>query len=282
VSGSIAFTDADLADTHVASVAAQGAGYVGALTLGALRDSTGGVTGSVGWIYSVPDGALDFLAAGQTVTQTYNVTITDSQGGATVQVVTVTLTGSNDPTVIVAAATTASGSVAELAATTASVALDAASGKIAFTDADLADSHVVVSIVPQAAGYLGSFVLGPLSDSTGGVIGSVAWSFTVKDGALDFLAAGQTLTQSYDVTLGDLHTGGRAVQTVTITLVGANDVPVIAGVKSGAVTEDVAVVAGNLAASGTLTIADADLGQSSFVAQASAAGSFGTFTLDAA
>ena len=39
---------------------------------------------------------------------------------------------------------------------------------------------------------------------------------------------------------------------------------------------------GALTTGGTLTIADADAGQASFAAQAATAGSFGTFTLDAA
>ena len=59
--------------------------------------------------------------------------------------------------------------------------------------------------------------------------------------------------------------------------------PVIGGVATGAVTEDVAVVAGNLTTSGALTIADVDQGQSNFTAQPGTAGSngYGTFTLAA-
>jgi VCBS repeat-containing protein len=54
-------------------------------------------------------------------------------------------------------------------------------------------------------------------------------------------------------------------------------------VNTGSVTEDVAVVSGNLTTSGVLTIADADQGQSNFTVQASTLGSngFGTFTLAA-
>src|SRR5437667_341626 len=53
---------------------------------------------------------------------------------------------------------------------------------------------------------------------------------------------------------------------------------------TGAVTEDVGVVAGNLTTGGALTIADVDQGQSSFTAQPGTAGSsgYGSFTLDAA
>src|SRR5438132_11829187 len=58
---------------------------------------------------------------------------------------------------------------------------------------------------------------------------------------------------------------------VTITIHGANDVPVLGGVITGSVTEDVGVVAGDLTTGGALTIADVDQGQSSFAAQSSEA-----------
>ncbi|MFW2561428.1 VCBS domain-containing protein, partial [Legionella sp. S2E2] len=47
------------------------------------------------------------------------------------------------------------------------------------------------------------------------------------------------------------------------------------------VTEDVNVANNNLSSGGTLTIADVDAGQSSFIAQPSVAGTYGTFTLAA-
>jgi VCBS repeat-containing protein len=377
--GSITFMDVDLTDVHSAGVTPQGLHYIGTLTLGPVSDSTGGATGSVGWTFSVIEGALDFLAAGQTLVQKYNVTLDDGHGGTAVQVVTVTLTGTNDApvchaittdvivpgTVTLAASFTdpdasdshtfaidttgtsglvtnngdgtfsydpngkfvslaagetavdhfnysvddghggvasatatvtvhghndapvitsglaqATSSVTEQAGVTASTVTDLASGTIAFTDANLSDTHTV-TVVEQGAGYVGTLTLGPISDSTGGITGSVGWTFSVVDGALDFLAAGQTLLQKYDVTVAD-HNGGAAVQVVTVTITGTNDVAVIGGVSTGAVTEDVAVTAGNLTASGALTITDADLGQSSFVAQGAAAGTFGTFTLDTA
>ena len=51
---------------------------------------------------------------------------------------------------------------------------------------------------------------------------SAGWSFTVSDSAIDYLKAGQTLTQKYDVTIDDGH-GGSTTQTVTVTLIGAGD-----------------------------------------------------------
>src|SRR5204863_211598 len=54
----------------------------------------------------------------------------------------------------------------------------------------------------------------------------------------------------------------------------------ISGTSSGNVTEDVSVISGNVASSGSLNISDTDLGQSTFVAQPSVAGTYGTFSLE--
>ncbi|MFW2561409.1 VCBS domain-containing protein, partial [Legionella sp. S2E2] len=51
--------------------------------------------------------------------------------------------------------------------------------------------------------------------------------------------------------------------------------------STGTVTEDANVINANLSSGGTLSIADVDAGQSSFIAQPSVAGTYGTFTLAA-
>ena len=108
------------------------------------------------------------------------------------------------------------------------------------------------------------------------------WTYAASNAqvAIQQLGAGQSVTDSFTATSLD----GSKTQVVTVTINGTNDVPVIGGVKTGAVTEDVGVVAGNLVASGALTIADGDQTESGFVAQAGTVGSsgLGTFTLDAA
>ena len=82
--------------------------------------------------------------------------------------------------------------------------------------------------------------------------------------------------------------GGSDTQTIAVSVTDQNDVaPVIGGVANGTVAEDTALMAGNSASagylwtSGSLTISDADSGQASFVAQASTAGAYGTFSLSA-
>jgi uncharacterized delta-60 repeat protein len=101
--GTIAFTDVDLSDTHSASVTPQGSGYLGNLTLGSV-DQAGN---SVGWTFTVADSALDSLAAGEVLTQLYDVQVSDGHGGTATKTVTVTITGRNDvPTVTNASAQT--------------------------------------------------------------------------------------------------------------------------------------------------------------------------------
>jgi hypothetical protein len=92
-----------------------------------------------------------------------------------------------------------------------------ASSSIAFSDPDTTDTHVA-SFVAESSGYVGSFKLGSVNETAD----TVGWSFQVADSAIDYLLAGQSLTQRYDVTIDDGH-GGTAMQTVTVVLNGASD-----------------------------------------------------------
>src|SRR6185312_14799057 len=206
--GSISFTDLDSSDTHTASVIANGNSYLGTFSLDPItQDSTNVQTGSVGWHFSVTDGALDFLAAGQQLIQSYTVTVNDGHGGTAQQVVTVTITGSNDAPVITSSAQAAA--VHELSNTAGIAALDTPDGTFTFTDRDLTDTHSA-SVAANGTGYLGNLTLGPIAqDSIGGSTGSLGWHFSVADNALDFLGAGEQRTQSYTVTVAEGH-GGTA------------------------------------------------------------------------
>jgi VCBS repeat-containing protein len=92
-----------------------------------------------------------------------------------------------------------------------------ASARITFTDADAGDVHAA-SFVARGTGYLGQFALTAMDQAAD----SFDWSFSVTDAAIDYLRAGESLVQKYDVTIDDGH-GGRALQTVTITLAGTDD-----------------------------------------------------------
>lgn len=94
-SGAITFTDADSTDLHSAAFAALGSGYLGTFSL-----NTGGIdsSDSVGWSFMVSDSAINYLKAGQTLTQLYDVTIDDGHGGTAIQTVTITINGADDAT----------------------------------------------------------------------------------------------------------------------------------------------------------------------------------------
>jgi len=220
-SGTVDFTDADLLDAHTVAVAPAAAGYLG--TLSAAVTSPGQVT----WGFDVADGDVEYLGAGESLTQSYTLAIDDGHGGTATQAVTITITGSNDAPVITGGVT--GGAVTEDAALAASGALD-------FGDIDRNDVHGV-SATSAASGYVGTFHAVLADDSTGDGAGQAAWNFEVSNGDIQYLGAGQNLTQTYAISVDDGN-GGTATQDVTITIAGVNDAPVIAGTVLGQVYED--------------------------------------------
>src|SRR5262249_11545585 len=73
-----------------------------ALTTLVTTDSSISTSGSIATTFSAPDKTFDFLAAGETLTITYNVTVTDNTGASLTQPVMITITGSNDAPVLAA------------------------------------------------------------------------------------------------------------------------------------------------------------------------------------
>jgi large repetitive protein len=248
-SGTIAISDVDQGQPSFQTVVTGAAGNLGSLVLA--------VNG--GYTYTVANGAVQFLGAGDTKVDSFTVTSLDG----TQNLVSFTIHGTNDVPVIGGVST---GSVTEDVGVAAGHL--ATGGSLTIADIDQGQS----TFVPQAsaAGTYGTFTL----DTAGN------WTYTADDGqpAIQQLGAGDSISDSFTAVSLD----GTASQLVTVTINGTNDVPVIGGVSTGSVTEDVGVVAGNLVAGGALTIADIDQGQSTFVPQASAVGTYGTFTLDAA
>jgi VCBS repeat-containing protein len=223
--GSITFTDADLIDTHGATfVKTSAAAALGTFSLGGVSESASTESGSVGWTYTLDNAKAQYLATGETVTETYKVTVADTHGSSADQTVTITITGTNDVVSVVAGSTTATGTVTEDANTTPSL-LDSqvASGSIAFTDADLIDTHTV-TFVPKATNTtsLGTFSLGTVSESATTTDGTVGWTYTLDNTKAQYLAAGQTVTETYTVTIDDGH-GSTTTQDVVITIVGTAD-----------------------------------------------------------
>ena len=224
----------------------QKAALTAAGTLALVKaDSTGTGAGSVAWSYKVTDASLDFLAKDETLTVTYNVTINDGHGTTAAQPVTVTITGTNDTPTIVAGSTTAIGAITE-DAQGHETGHETAAGTIAFNDVDLNDTHTVSHEAPlfawsggplsdgQIAVLAGSSTLTLVeADSTGTGAGSVGWTYQVDDSAIDFLAAGETLTVAYNVTVTD-NNGASITQPLMLAVAGTgtNDAPVMVTVTA--------------------------------------------------
>ncbi|WP_257166615.1 VCBS domain-containing protein [Bradyrhizobium sp. SRS-191] len=148
--------------------------------------------------------------------------------------------------------------------------VEKASGAIAFTDVD-GDNQTVSYTTPAGSNYYGTF--NATVDNTSH---KVNWTFTVNDSDIQSLRASDHIDQTYTVKIDDGH-GGSTTQDVTVTVNGVNDAASITGTATGTVKED-----GTLAASGKLTVADVDTGENQFQTPASLAGTYGTFTFDAA
>ncbi|MBL0422810.1 VCBS domain-containing protein, partial [Ramlibacter sp. AW1] len=110
---------------------------------------------------------------------------------------------------------------------------------------------------------------------TGGV---VTWNYSVPASAVEYLAAGQPKVETFTFTISDGN-GGTVERTVSVTITGTNDGPIVAAEDvTGAVTELV-TPASNLTDSGTISFSDVDLTDVHSVSAVTASsGALGTLT----
>lgn len=240
--GSLSVQDADVGDTLTAQVvgspvlALSGAGSVpaalqavlldpAAFTLGAPIVANGNAQ-AISFTYD-PNGAdldLNFLAAGQILTVTYQVRVADNEGGASAtRAVTFTFVGTNDapvlaPTVAVELTDTAAGDDS----TTGPAALNL-TGTLQATDVDGSSfTYGIEGVAPDvdgvatAVGAFGTLVLDTLTGN---------YEFIVDDAAVEGLAA--DAMESFTVTVTD-SAGTTVSQTLDINVTAVNDAPVLA------------------------------------------------------
>ncbi|WP_341486572.1 VCBS domain-containing protein [Pararhizobium sp. A13] len=253
--GTISFTDVDLTDGHTASFApTAGETALGTFSLDPASEAANAANGSVQWRYALNNGASQYLAAGQSVVEHYTVTVNDGHGSTATQVVTVTITGTNDAPVV--AATDVTGAVTEQVTPVGNLT---DTGTLAFTDVDLTDAHSISPTITASAGALGALTASVTTDTTGsGLGGVITWNYSVADSDVEYLAKDQTKVETFTITLDDGN-GGTVDRTVSVTITGTNDAPVVAATDvTGAVTEQVTPV-GNLTDTGTLAFTDVDL-----------------------
>ncbi|HWA43484.1 MAG TPA: VCBS domain-containing protein, partial [Hypericibacter adhaerens] len=207
------------------------------------------------WTYSLDNEAAQGLREGESAQEIFTLRVVDQAGVAVDHRVTVTVTGTNDAPVI---SGTASGAVTEDEAS-------AASGQLTATDIDIGAS-ASWSLVGGGSGSYGTLTL----DDTG------HWSYALDNDAAQSLRADSTAQDIFTVRVTD-DAGATVTQTVTVTIAGTNDAPVISGAGTGLVRED-----DTLVTSGSLTVSDVDADDTAtWSVVGPDAGRYGSFALDA-
>ena len=217
------------------------------------------------WDFNSGTEAFDFLATGETLILTYTVKATDDDGTplSDTETVTITITGSNDAPVITGGPDTAGLTETDAALLTA--------GTLTVGDVDTTDvvTAAVDSLVVSgtsnrldAAAPSDATLLAMLSVSPTAILDgtensdTLTWDFNSGTEAFDFLATGETLILTYTVkAVDDDGTPLSDTETVTITITGSNDAPVITG---GPDTAGLTETNAALLTAGTLTVSDVD------------------------
>ncbi|WP_158128656.1 VCBS domain-containing protein [Vibrio cholerae] len=196
------------------------------------------------WTYTADNeqGAIQGLKAGEKLTDVITVTNAD---GVTTTTVTIIITGVNDGSVQITGSDDA-GAVTEDLNVVSGQLSD--SGQLKISDVDGEDE---VAFKTDAASITASEgALGSLSITADGT-----WTYNVDNSKVQYLGQGETKKETFTVQSVD----GTPHQ-VTITITGVNDgsVQITGSDDTGAVTEDLNVVSGQLSDSSQLKISDVD------------------------
>ncbi len=275
-SGTLTTTDLDLSDavsSTVSSVVASGttsglpsdnAALLAMLTSTANIIDAAEVTDQLTWNFNSASESFDYLAAGQSLTLTYTITVTDSQGATGTHDVTITINGTNEaPVVTIESGDSAAETLSETNTTLTS------SGTLTTTDLDLSDSvtstisSVVASGTTTGLGSNNAALLAMFTSTTNVIDGSetidqLNWNFNSASESFDYLAAGESLTLTYTITVTDTQ-GATGTQDVVITINGTNDAPVVTIESGDSAAETLTETNTTLTSSGTLTTTDLDL-----------------------
>ncbi|NCN89645.1 MAG: tandem-95 repeat protein, partial [Gallionella sp.] len=249
-SGNVLVNDTDVDQGTVLSVGNAGVfiGKFGTLTLNA--------DGNYSYALDNNSYGVQSLAQGQVVTDSFDYAATDGIT-ATPSILTISITGTNDVPIVVADAA----AVQEDLSVTAT-------GNVLANDSDVDQGTVLT--VANAGVFAGSFGSLELNED-----GSYLYALDNNSLAVQSLAEGQTVVETFAYEASDGITSTPSVLTVTIT--GTNDAPVT-NVDTAAVQEDVM-----LTATGNVLANDADVDQGTVLTVANAgvfAGRYGQLTLN--
>ncbi|MAK64624.1 MAG: hypothetical protein CMF75_07800, partial [Maricaulis sp.] len=213
------------------------------------------------WTYALDNdlAATQALTDGEIVTDRLTV---DSLDGTASETIVVTVTGTNDVPVV----TDDSGQATE--DSDGGTGILRASGQVTITDVDAGEDRFDTGSLAFGGASHGGAALGTLIVDAAG-----NWAYEVDNtlSEVQSLALGESFTESWQVTSAD----GTTTSTITVTINGTNDDPVITGVATGAVTEDV-----TLSATGQLSQDDVDTSNTHVWTVEGSTGDYGTLTVD--
>ncbi|MGS0467557.1 VCBS domain-containing protein [Cobetia marina] len=252
VTGNVVDGSSATADTLGADAVTVTAVTSGSETVAVSDGAAAVITGAHGELTLEADGSysyqsaredLQFLAAGESVTDVYTYVIRDADGDTSSTTLTITINGRNDgPAISVNSGDSASASLTETDSALST------SGTLSVTDVDLSNSVTPSVTSVSSNGDTGALdnddLLALLGVDTGAIIddenteGTLNWTFdsSAAGESFDYLSAGESLVLTYTVTVTDTA-GATATQDVTITIQGTNDAPVVTATE-GRVSEE--------------------------------------------
>ncbi|WP_172634445.1 retention module-containing protein [Shewanella violacea] len=299
-SGILSFTDVDTSNTHSVSedynqdIDWSNGDITSVLTQGEITSLIDGFSvDSNSWDYSIANSLVQFLGADETITLSFEVTVTDNDDGTDTETVSITIFGTNSLPEL-----TVEGTGAVLEDFTNPDLNDF--GAISFTDADVSDTHEVTEEYKGDIFWTGGTLSNQLIAQDidilidGFTVDDDNWDYTIPNALVQFLAVGETITLSFDVTVTD-NRGGSDTEPVTITITGTNDIPIITssgGAHLGSVKEEGVVddfdndpnnnntpADAVLQTGGTVTAEDADH-NAILTWSGDESGTYGEFTID--
>lgn len=251
------------------------------------------------WTYTVDattGSPADKLKEGQSVTEQFTVIVTDDKGAIDTQVVTITVQGTNDVPVAVADVN----SVTEAGSGNFFGDIDMGSplalGNLLENDSDIdKDSDIdvskILSVGTSQSDTTPGWLFGNLDvqGSYGTLVvnketGTYSYMLNNANGAVNALNEGATLADKFVYTVQD-NNGAITTSTLTITINGTNDAPVISGETFGVATEagnyDNGTLKDATVATGTLIGNDVDNDSVSWSIQGSSTKTYGSLSIDA-
>jgi VCBS repeat-containing protein len=293
--GTLTFTDTQ-GDTHTVTVTPH-AGAAGTLSeVKVTQDTNGSSEGTIAYTYTP--------AAGQTQTDVFDVTVTDS--GNLSQTTQISFVLQDHPPVATQASYIVTETQVAAANTNSKFVLPNILGNVTDADGDTVTvatitaptvsatnpAFAVLNIIQEAAAA-GEAARYEIETNHGnahlaiGIDGQVYLWSDAGDDPFQSIGVGDTATISFNYIVVDGFGGGGGAG-ATITVQGANDAAVISGATTGAVVEAGGVnnnIPGTPVAAGTLTDTDVDNPANTFqpvLAATPSANGYGTYTIDAA